>query len=214
VSDNGPGMDRETVTRATDPFFTTKDKNSGTGLGLAMVYGFAQQADGALKIYSEPGIGTSVQLTLPRGSTSGLRVPNQPQETLVPGKGERLLVVEDEPDLLQAMTELLQELNYEVLAATSGVEALKQVEHGLEFDLLLTDVVMPGGIGGFELARRVRALRPELPMVYMSGYTGFTAPEMGSVAAPILQKPANPGSLAQVLRKALEQEPRLEVEPT
>ncbi|MEM6304250.1 MAG: ATP-binding protein [Pseudomonadota bacterium] len=205
VADNGPGMDAETLARCTDPFFTTKDTNSGTGLGLAIVYGFMRQADGDLRIYSEEGIGTTVQLTLPRGTEEGARESALPPDTLMEGNGETLLLVEDEYQLQMVMADVLRDLNYVVITAASGSEALRIAERGDHFDLLLTDVVMPGTVGGFELARELRRVRPRLPVIYMSGYTGFTAAEMGTVQAPLLQKPAPPAELAEAVSFALSQ---------
>lgn len=202
VSDNGIGMDEETLSRCTDPFFTSKGSGSGAGLGLAMVYGFIQQSDGDLRIYSEVGTGTTVQMTLPRGSDLGTREEALPLEEVPRGDGQTLLVVEDEPQLLEVITDVLSNLGYKVVTATSGQEALKLTEEGNSFDLLLTDVVVPGQIGGFELARKVRGLRPDIPIIYMSGYTGFTVSEMGSVQAPLLQKPASPKELATTIKAA------------
>ncbi|MBM7068422.1 ATP-binding protein [Actibacterium sp. 188UL27-1] len=201
--DNGPGMDKETLARATDPFFTTKDSSSGTGLGLSMVYGFVQQADGDLRIYSEPGLGTTVQLTLPRGTFAGPREEAMPQSDPVLGHGQVVLVVEDETDLLIMLESAIGDLGYGVLVATSGQAALDLVNGGAHFDLLLTDVVMPGKIGGFELARLVRAKLPDMPVIYSSGYVGFTADEMGAVQAPLLHKPATLGELADAISDAL-----------
>lgn len=205
VTDDGPGMDSETLSRSTDPFFTTKDSNSGTGLGLAMVYGFARQADGDLRIYSEEGLGTTVRLTLPRGTLGGTREEPMPDDEIHRGNGETILIAEDEPVLTMMLTDVLESLGYNVVAAGSGQQAMLLVEAGEAFDLLLTDVVMPGKIGGFELARRVRDLRPNMPVIYTSGYTGFTVSEMGSVQAPLIQKPAAPAELAEAISQALHQ---------
>jgi len=207
VADNGPGMDDETVSRSTDPFFTTKDGGSGTGLGLAMVYGFVRQADGDLRIYSEEGVGTTVQMTLPRGTVAGVREEPVSEDKIILGGGETILVAEDEPILTLMLTDVLQALGYDVVTAKSGQEALELVENGVAFSLLLTDVVMPGKIGGFELARRVRALRPGVPVLYTSGYTGFTSTEMGDVQAPLIQKPAPPAELADAIAQALSAQP-------
>lgn len=203
VSDNGPGMTEEVRRRATDPFFTTKGQNSGTGLGLSMVYGFVEQSNGEMRIYSELGHGTTVRLVLPRGTADNRREAPRKKEQVVAGNGQRILIVEDEISLLTIITEVVRSLNYEVVAATSGREALALVEAGEGFDLLLTDVVMPGGIGGFELAKEVRARRPEVPVVYMTGYSGLLEADMGAVRAPMLQKPCPPAELAAALRKAL-----------
>lgn len=207
VTDDGPGMTNEVKRRAIDPFFTTKDTNSGTGLGLSMVYGFIQNSDGELRIYSELEFGTTIRLILPRGTLENER--EEPMTRLPPrrGQGEKILVVEDEVSLLMVMEDLISELGFEFIAARSGAEALELIEMGDAVDLLLTDIVMPGGIGGFELATRVRKLRPDLPVVYMSGYTGFTSSEMGEVVAPMVQKPCPPGELAEILADTLAGKP-------
>lgn len=204
VTDDGPGMSKEVRQRAIDPFFTTKHEGAGTGLGLSMVYGFVQQSDGEMRIYSERGNGTSVHLTLRRGTEEGAREAPVRRSVRQTGAGERILVVEDEENLLQALLELLDILGYRTVSASNGRDALKLAEGGAEFDLLLSDVVMPGGIGGFELARQLRAARPDLKVVYMSGYTGFTEEEMGEHVAPLLAKPCPPEVLATTLRQVLD----------
>ena len=203
VTDDGPGMGDEVRRRAIDPFFTTKDTNPGTGLGLSMVYGFVQQSNGELRIYSEIGHGTTVRLLLPRGTVLGEREAPLPRLPAPSGKGQRLFIVEDEPALLSVMRDIAESLNYDVVTATSGREALDVVKAGQSFDLLMTDIVMPGGIGGFELARAVREMRPDVPILYMSGYTGFSDEEMGEVIAPLLQKPYSPAELAEKINVML-----------
>ncbi|MFV1601567.1 MULTISPECIES: transporter substrate-binding domain-containing protein [unclassified Phaeobacter] len=203
VTDNGPGMDEATVARCTDPFFTTKGSVAGTGLGLSMVYGFARNANGDLRIYSEPGIGTTVQMILPRGTEQGEREAPVSDGAAIRGNGETILLAEDEPELLSMMSGVLEELGYQVLATSSAQQALDLAGREASIDLLLTDVVMPGSISGFELARCIRALRPGVPVVYTSGYIGFTAAEMGPVEAPLLQKPSHPHDLAATVAAAL-----------
>ncbi|MFK7793133.1 MAG: PAS domain-containing protein [Devosiaceae bacterium] len=203
ITDNGPGMDKETLARSTDPFFTTKNSNSGTGLGLSMVYGFAQQSDGDLRIYSEDSVGTTVQLTLPRGTSLDVREQPVPEVEPIRGHGETILIAEDEPDLLAMQTTVVEGLGYKVISAHSGKDALARITSGETLDLLLSDVVMPGDIGGFELARLARDHLPDLPIIYTSGYTGFTPAQMGSVRAPLLQKPAEPVELAEAIARAL-----------
>lgn len=203
VTDNGPGMSEEVKRRAIDPFFTTKNTNSGTGLGLSMVYGFIQQSSGELRIYSEVDHGTTVRLLVPRGTESGVREEPIERIPLPGGQGQVVLVVEDEKNLLEMTTDLLRSLGYEVVPAASGKVALELAKSGQEFDVLLTDIVMPGGIGGFALAEQVRKLRPGVPVLYMSGYTGFSNTEMGAVVAPLIQKPSPPSELATALRDVL-----------
>ena len=203
VTDNGPGMSEEVRRRAVDPFFTTKSTNSGTGLGLSMVYGFVQQAGGELRIYSEDGIGTTVRLLIPRGAPGGKReepVKRLPEPS---GQQQRILIVEDEFGLLSAMTEIVESFGYVVMQAINGVEAIEVLEKNPEIDLLLTDVVMPGGVSGFELAQKFRLKLPNLPVIYMSGYAGFTEEQIGDVKAPLIQKPAPPAELAEAIQTAL-----------
>ncbi|SPH22048.1 Blue-light-activated protein [Ascidiaceihabitans donghaensis] len=208
VTDNGPGMDEETRARAADPFFTTKETNSGTGLGLSIVYGFVRQADGDLRIYSEEGVGTTINLVLPRGTEAGPREDPMPLDVPMAGTGQTVMLVEDEADLLNVMVEVIKDLGFLVVSAPSGNVAIDMIDAGQNFDVLLTDVVMPGKIGGFELARMVRARHPEKPVIYMSGYTGFTSQEMGEVQAMLLQKPTPPVELSAALNAALAPVPK------
>ncbi|WP_428926536.1 response regulator [Marinibacterium sp. SX1] len=203
VTDDGPGMSDTIKRRATDPFFTTKETGMGTGLGLSMVYGFVQQSHGELRIYSEPGLGTTIRMIVPRGTEAGHR--EQPIERLPRprGKGQRILLVEDQPDLLEMMRDVLVTLGYTVTTARTGADCLALFADGAGWDLLLTDVVMPGGMDGFRLAEEVRARAPDLPVLYMSGYTGHSEDEKGAVPAPILQKPCTPAELAGAISDAL-----------
>ena len=203
VTDNGPGMSEEIKRRAVDPFFTTKSQHSGTGLGLSMVYGFVQQSDGELRLYSEEGQGTAIRMMLPRGTAEGEREDPVEREPAIRGDGETILVVEDEVSLLRLMTQALEGIGYKTKRATNGQDALRMVENGLEFDLLLTDIVMPGGINGFTLAEQVTKLKPKTRVMYMSGYTGYRDTEMGSIIAPILPKPCRELELSRKLRAQL-----------
>lgn len=203
VTDDGPGMSDAVKARAIDPFFSTKDTNSGTGLGLSMVYGFVQQSNGELRIYSEQGYGTTVRIILPRGTAEGAREAMQPREQLLKGNGQTILVVEDEPFLLKSMKDLLTVLEYEVIGHSSAQGALERIAAGENIDLLLTDIVMPGELNGFELAAQARKINPDLPIVYMSGYTGYSESEMGEIPAPMVGKPSSPSELSRILKKAL-----------
>jgi signal transduction histidine kinase len=203
VVDDGPGMPPEVRERATDPFFTTKSANKGTGLGLAMVYGFADQSDGRMEVVSAVGEGCRVTLYLPMGETSE-EVPAQANETQVRnGEGETILIVEDQPDLLDMLSEVLRALGYQVVSAPSGREAVVLLEQGIHFDLLLTDIVMPGGVGGYQLAEHMRGLGITQPIVYMSGYSGIGKDSYHSVPGEVLAKPCSPSELSEVLRRAL-----------
>lgn len=203
VSDDGPGMSAEVRRRATDPFFTTKGQTDGTGLGLSVVYGFVEQCGGVLKIYSEAGLGTTVRLILPRGDAGDSRPDHSAQQVVPSRGGEHILVVDDQADLLAITRDMLEGFGYAVTAARTGTEALERLASGARCDLLLTDVVMPG-MSGFELAAAVRAMLPEVPVIYMSGYTAVSDDQMGAVVAPVLQKPSPPTDLSAAIRAALD----------
>ena len=182
---------------------TTKDATASTGLGLAMVYGFARhrQADGSLRIYSEPGVGTTVQLTLPRGNIEGTREEPMLKEEPESGKGQIILVVEDEEPLLQIMEEVLTDLGYQTLTAKSGRAAIEIAASGQPFDLLLTDIVMPGNLNGFQIAQKMRESIPDLPVLYMSGYTGFLFLRDGRGKGTLVAKADPPRAVGRSLGK-------------
>ena len=173
VSDTGSGMTPAVVARAFDPFFTTKEVGKGSGLGLSQVYGFAKTAGGHVKIYSEPGIGTTVKLYLPKSSDRPV-VPEIGTETasLRPASGhETILVVEDDEDVLVVASESLRELGYQVVTAGNAAQALQILRGDQLVDLLLSDVIMPGGMNGVQLTVEARRIRPELKVLLTSGYT-------------------------------------------
>jgi len=173
VSDTGNGMPPEVVARAFEPFFTTKGAGMGTGLGLAMVFGFAKQSSGHVKIYSEPGEGTTVRLYLPRAIgflSAGSSRDEAPVE--LPHGAATVLVVEDDTAVREVAVEMLRDLGYRVLAAADGAEALRVFgENDAKVDLLLADVVLTGGVKGDEVSRRLTEVRPGLRTLFMSGYT-------------------------------------------
>ncbi|MBL8307085.1 MAG: response regulator, partial [Rubrivivax sp.] len=171
VSDTGTGIAPEHLSRVFEPFFTTKDKGKGTGLGLAMVYGFAKQSAGHVGIYSEPGQGTTVKLYLPRALRGEEAAPPEAQPPAAAGVGELVLVVEDDELVRLFACAELRSLGYRVLEAEQGSAALKLIEQHEGIALLFTDVVMPGGMSGRALADAALALRPGLRVLYTSGYT-------------------------------------------
>lgn len=203
VSDDGPGMTDDVKQRAVDPFFSTKEHAAGTGLGLSMVYGFVRQANGELRIYSEPGQGTTIRMLLPRATLEGHREKPVEKRRIVSGAGQRILLVEDEPDLQLMMSQVLVTQGYEVSCASSGEDALKILRTCQGIDLMITDIVMPGGIGGFELAATARKIRPNLPLIYMSGYAGFIDEQEMTAHAPLLRKPTPPSELSAAINTAL-----------
>ncbi len=172
VSDTGTGMPAEVLAGAFEPFFTTKDDGRGTGLGLAMVHGFVKQSGGHIKIYSEVGEGTTVRLYLPRAVGAVVPVLRSGAPADLPRGSATILVVEDEPAVRDACVAILRDLGYRVLEAGDGPEALRVFgENDGKVDLLLTDVVLTGRMKGNEVASRLREIRPELRVLFMSGYT-------------------------------------------
>ncbi len=173
VSDEGAGMTKEVMDRAFDPFFSTKDVGRGTGLGLSQVYGFIKQSKGHVKIYTEPGEGTTVKIYLPR-LLQDIDQKNEREQLAeaVEGPGhETILVVEDDGDVRAYLVEVLRDLNYRVLSAHDPVSALGLIDHeGIRIDLLLTDVVLPG-MNGRQLAEKAQDRRPSLKVLFTTGYT-------------------------------------------
>ncbi len=203
VSDNGPGMPEHVRLKAVDPFFTTKERGRGTGLGLSMVYGFIQQSNGEMRIYSEEGQGTTVRMLIPRAAEGGGREEPVPSADLDRGAGQSILLVEDNDLLLEMMDDLVSDLGYRTETARSADAALKLLSDGGEFDLIITDIVMPGGIDGFQLADKVQTLCPKTRLIFVSGYTGYSEKEMSGVKGPLIQKPCEPDELALTIRATL-----------
>jgi PAS domain S-box-containing protein len=205
VSDTGQGMSPDVMARAFEPFFTTKEVGKGSGLGLSMVYGFAQQSGGHVGIESEPGRGTAVTIFLPAVASPVVARPVEPERPAALGQ-ERVLVVEDEPQVLQFVSAQLISLGYEVTAVSAGPDALDLLREDPRFDLLFTDVVLPRGMSGVELATRARLIRPDLKVLLTSGYPEEVFEHHGSPAEGtlLLRKPYKRKDLAETLRKVLD----------
>lgn len=207
ISDTGTGIDEDTMGRVFEPFFTTKDIGQGTGLGLSQVYGFIKQSNGHVKLYSEVGHGTVVKLYLPRlvGETAGDAVTGE--VAAVPsGRGETILVVEDEPAVREHSVASLRDLGYRVVYAADGHAALRILARDSEIEVLFTDVGLPGGMTGRQLAEAARVRRPDLKVVYTTGYAR-NAIVHGNVLEPgteLLPKPFSFGALAAKIRTVLD----------
>lgn len=201
VTDTGVGIPAEVKARLFEPFYTTKDVNRGSGLGLAVCWGVASQHGGAIGVESEPGKGSRFELYLPAGVVTDERPVSLPPTDLPSGK-ERILVVEDEQAVRLVASRTLQSLGYQVIEATDGVDGLErfEAERG-RISLVLTDVVMPR-MGGVELVTRLRTLQPSLKVVLMSGYAGKETPFDGEV--PLLEKPFTRAALAELIRQELD----------
>ena len=206
ITDTGTGMSNDVLERVFEPFFTTKEVGKGSGLGLSMVYGFVKQSNGHVSIYSEPGLGTTVRMYLPVQQSKAPKEPVQGQgnETM-PRGNETVLVVEDDLFVRTYAVRCLQSLGYAVIAAVDGNDALQRLRSDIHIDLLFTDVVMPGGMNGWELADRAQRARPGLPVVLTSGYALETLIRHGRAngESVILTKPYRKAVLALRLREAL-----------
>jgi CheY-like chemotaxis protein len=207
MSDTGVGMTPETKERIFEPFFTTKEKGKGTGLGLSTVYGIIQQSGGNIWVYSEPGLGTTFKIYLPtiEGDTESFRPAAVPTKLLQ--GSETVLLVEDEEMVRKLACTVLEKKGYRVLEASSGDKALDVVQgqNGNPIHLMVTDVVMPG-MSGRQLADRLVSLRPELKVLYMSGYTDNAIVHHGVLDRGIayIQKPFTPDALATKVREILD----------
>lgn len=205
VSDSGAGMSAETIDRAFEPFFTTKEAGKGTGLGLSQVYGFMKQSGGHIKIYSEPGEGTTIKLYLPRrdGNETALAIDDGHGSER--GNGETVLIVEDDDGVRQYASEILRDLNYQIIEAKDSATALRLLEANKAFDLLLTDVVLPG-INGRELANEIERRRPGTKVIFMTGYSRNAIVHHGRLdpGTELIQKPLIERVLARKIRQVLD----------
>jgi PAS domain S-box-containing protein len=172
VTDTGTGMSLEVKTRAFDPFFTTKPMGQGTGLGLSMIYGFARQSGGQVRIYSEVNAGTTVRIYLPRHRGEAEEEAVQPELGEVPRAESdgTVLIVDDEPSVRMLVTEVVEQLGYSAIEAADGVSGLKVLESDVSIDLLITDVGLPGGVNGRQMADAARQTRPKLRVLFITGY--------------------------------------------
>jgi len=208
VTDTGCGMDDDTMARIFEPFFTTKEVGKGTGLGLATVYGITKQHDGWVDVTSQPGAGTNFSVFFPAHSQPmEAKTPTTAPNAEVPGGNETILIVEDEPVLRDMAHVILHDCGYRILEASSGREALMVWDrHQGAIDLVVTDVVMPEGISGMDLAQRLLATKPRLKIVFASGYSmeSLDTAFVRNGRAGFLQKPYTHVTLAQAVRSALD----------
>jgi PAS domain S-box-containing protein len=206
VTDNGTGIPEAIRAKIFEPFFTTKDVGKGTGLGLSMVYGFVKQSGGHIQVYSEEGYGTTFKLYLPCAVAQSEQPAGELLESESEGGNETILVVEDDLMVRTYVIAQLASLNYKTLSAANGAEALAIVDSGAQFDLLFTDVVMPGKMNGRELADEIAKRRPSLKVLFTSGYTQDAMVHHGRLDSGVLllAKPYRKIELARMLRRALD----------
>lgn len=207
VSDTGRGISPELLTRVFEPFFTTKPAGKGTGLGLSMIYGFAKQSGGQIRIYSEVGEGTTVRIYLPRHQGDALeeRPADRPPKPPA-GRGETVLIVDDEPTIRMLVSDTLAELGYRAIEAADAATGLKLLESDVVIDLLITDVGLPGGMNGKQMADTARLRRPDLKVMFITGYTENAAISNGRLepGMHVLSKPFPMESTATRIRTIIE----------
>ena len=207
LSDDGPGMSDEVIRRATDPFFSTKQNNAGSGLGLSMVYGFIQQSGGELLIENLRGSenqlsGTQITLILERASKKPTATREAVIDSVISLHSANILLVEDEPELAQVLELTLRRHGHNLYVAPTGKDAIQILQSNVELDLLLTDIVLPGSIDGYSLSGTAVNLRPELRVIYLSGYTRDRSE--ASLLGPVLSKPVSTQQLMTVVQQELE----------
>ncbi len=209
VTDTGTGMPPQVAARAFDPFFTTKPTGQGTGLGLSMIYGFSRQSGGQVRIYSEVGAGTTVRIYLPRhrGEADEEEAQAKPAEPPRAKAGETILVVDDEPTVRMLVSEVLEELGYAAIEAADGVSGLKVLQSNVRIDLLITDVGLPGGVNGRQMADAARQLRPALKVLFITGYAENAAIGNGPLepGMHVLSKPFAMETLAARIKAIITQ---------
>ena len=208
VTDTGIGMTPEVANHVFEPFFTTKQPGKGTGLGLSTIHGFAQQSGGAVTLYSELGRGTTVNIYLPSYASDGQLLPAAEADQIVPiSVGERVLLVEDNLEVRDVARQRLEDLGYVVDEVGSGPEALQRLSQpGAAFDIVFSDVVMPGGMSGYDVARWVSERAPGTKLLLTSGYPGEVASQREDASTfPLLRKPYSRIELARAIRRALDE---------
>ena len=209
VTDNGSGMPPEIVERVFDPFFTTKPAGQGTGLGLSMVYGFAKQSDGLARIYSEVGVGTTVKIYLPRHHGKSEEDDEESESAELPrsGSGETVLVVDDEPTIRMLIGDTLGDLGYGAIEAADAASGLKLLKSDVKIDLLITDVGLPGEMSGKDMVDAARATRPDLKVLFITGYAENAAITNGHLdpGMQVMSKPFSMEKLAARIRSIIEE---------
>ncbi len=209
VKDNGTGMSAEIMERIFEPFFSTKEKGPNSGLGLSMIYGFVRQSQGHIQVDSTPSEGTTFRIVLPRSNESIKAEPPTKRSTKLPQGTERILLVEDDPGVRGFAANSLRRLGYEIVAVCDGHEALGILEMDQAFDLVFSDIEMPGGLNGIHMAEQVREKLPDMPVLFMSGYPDKVMDQTGIFQGQLdlMAKPFERLELANRVRNALDRNP-------
>jgi CheY-like chemotaxis protein len=206
VSDTGDGIPAAISDKIFEPFFTTKEVGKGTGLGLSMVYGFVKQSGGHIKVYSEEGHGTTFKIYLPQAGAEAEPIAGPSFDSEIQGGNETILIVEDDALVRSSVITQIQSLGYQTLSAANAAEALMMADDGAQFDLLFTDVIMPGRMNGRQLAEEMAKRRSPLKVLFTSGYTENAIIHHGRLdpGVLLLAKPYRKLELARMLRRGLD----------
>lgn len=206
VSDTGAGMSPEVLEKVFEPFFTTKGVGEGSGLGLSMVYGFIKQSKGHIVINSKTGEGTSIELYLPRSNEIKAEQDSKVENPVLPGGSERILVVEDDDDLRDIPAAILSEQGYDVFKAKNGNDAIKLIKENEPFDLVFTDIVLPGGMNGVETAKEIKKIQSTIKILYTSGYTNNSIMDNSDLipGVTLVKKPYRDTVLLESVRAMLD----------
>ena len=208
VTDTGTGMAPDIAARVFDPFFTTKPLGEGTGLGLSMIYGFARQSGGQIRVYSEVGKGTTMCLYLPRhdANSEADDAINSTREIESTGEGEVVMVIDDEPTIRMLIAEVLADAGYSAIEASDGPAGLRVLQSSAKVDLLITDVGLPGGMNGRQVADAARTLRPDLKVLFITGYAENAVVGNGQLekGMHVIAKPFEMERLAYKIREMIQ----------
>jgi CheY-like chemotaxis protein len=208
VTDTGTGMTPDVIEHAFDPFFTTKPLGEGTGLGLSMIYGFARQSGGQIRIHSEVGKGTTMSLYLPRHASEAVAEDDIPvRRSTVPSRdGEVVLVIDDEPTIRMLIAEVLEEQGYSTIEASDGPSGMRVLQSPARIDLLITDVGLPNGMNGRQVADAARELRPDMKVLFITGYAENAVIGSGNLGKgmQVVSKPFDMDVLATKIREMIE----------
>jgi two-component system, cell cycle sensor histidine kinase and response regulator CckA len=214
VTDTGSGIAPENIEKVFQPFFTTKGPEAGSGLGLSMIYGFVKQSGGHIKIYSEVGVGTTVKLYLPRLKTKQDEEPlvasltetsSQAEIPVIDARKRNVLVVEDNDSVRDVAAAMIEEMGFNVITAINGHDGLEKIQQTENIDLVLSDVIMAGGMNGPELAAKAIKFRPDLKILFMSGYAPGSVRQMQDLpdSIDLVNKPFTRNDLTEKVKKAL-----------
>jgi len=215
IIDTGSGMSAETQDHAFEPFFTTKGVGKGSGLGLSMVYGFVKQSGGHIEFETAKDRGTTFRLYLPASEQRPLALSAERSPRRLPGGHETILCVEDDAIVREFVTQQLRALGYKAIVVSNATDALTRVRSGVPIDLLFTDIIMPGTTDGWKLAELIRQIRPDIKVMYTTGYSDLSSERIGATKGIVLlEKPYRLSTLARMLRQALDEKPDVRKQAT